>query len=346
MNTDKIISIAKKLDQQGKFKAADEVFSRLVKIAQITQERPGFVRLPGRSGSEFAGLLENTDLRTQEFLTAQDFQNAKHLALNRVNAMSNSLNRILNLGIGFRRNGQNFPSFSITPDLRTKLQDYWSEIKTLKKQLEFVQTGTNKSQLNVVDTTAEEFINGAIKDLSEFASIHGDLLNSIRNMFRSDTNKRIQDITKLVAVCEAKLAVVVTGIKLSPEFIEDSRKLKTEFSKSIPLDQQEIPVAGWEMPKEFKVTKLPDSAPDIFGGTVQGSKGEVNRNVKKLSTMDDKDFADSYQLYRERIEKAFIANENKFSESEKANYENEMQSLKDRYYTILYRDKPKASFTD
>jgi hypothetical protein len=45
MNTDKIISIAKKLDQQGKFKAADEVFTRLVKIAQISLERPDFVKI-------------------------------------------------------------------------------------------------------------------------------------------------------------------------------------------------------------------------------------------------------------------------------------------------------------
>ena len=318
----------------------------MVKIAQISLERPDFVKLPGRSGSEFGGMLENSDLRTQEFLTAQDFQNAKHLALNRVNAMSNSLNRILNLNIGFRKNGVNVLSFPLTPDLRAKLQDYWSEIKTLKKQLEFVQTGTNKSLLNVVDTLAEEFINGAIKDLSEFTSIHGDLLNSIRNMFRSNTNKRIQDITKLIAVCEAKLAVVVTGINLSPEFKQDSIALKKEFSKTIPLDKQENPTAGWEMPKEFKVVKLPDAAPDIFGGTTSGSKAEVSRNVAKLNAMNDEDFADSYQGIRENIERAFNANENKFSKSEKDNYEIETQTLKNRYYDILYRDKPKSSFTD
>jgi hypothetical protein len=165
-------------------------------------------------------------------------------------------------------------------------------------------------------------------------------------MFRSSTNKLIQRILQQVSICEIKLKSAQTGETISPELKQEITNVQRGFSKVIPLDQQEIPVAGWEMPKEFKVTKLPDSAPDIFGGTVQGSKGEVNRDVKKLSAMGDEDFADSYQLYRERIEKAFIANENKFSESEKANYENEMQSLKDRYYTILYKDKPKASFTD
>ena len=347
MNTDKIISIAKKLDQQGKFKAADEVFSQLIKTAQeqgiFGSERPDFVATPGRGR-----FLDNTGFRMQEFFEGQDFENTKHIALNHTNALSNSINRVLNIRTfsvgGF--SGGRFTAFPLNPSLITNLKAYWSDIKMLKRLLEKVQTGDNASDLNRVDISVENSINKAIDKLSSFVSVHNDVLNGIRNKFRSSPDRRIQRILQQVAICEARLTVALTGQDLSSEAKDEIKKIQGTFSKPIKIDESQIPVAGWEMPKEFKVTKLPDSAPDIFGGTVQGSKGEVNRDVKKLSAMDDKDFADSYQLYRERIEKAFIANENKFSESEKANYENEMQSLKDRYYTILYRDKPKASFTD
>ena len=347
MTTDKIISIANKLDQQGKYNAADQVFSHLIKIAQkINQERPDFVKLPGRAGAEFVGPFENTMLRMQEAFTAQDFENAKHLALNRVNALSNSLNRILRLSVGFISGGTRFPSFTVTPDLRTKLMDYWSEIKTLKRLLEKAQTGSNKTNLSVVDNIAEDTINAAINDLSEFTSIHGDLLNSIRNMFRSSPDKRIQLILQQVAICEAKLTVLLTGQQLSSDFKKEIKDVQKQFGKPIKLDESQAPVAGWEMPKEFKTVKLPDAAPDIFGGSKPGSKGEVNRNIAKLDAMDDKNFADSYQGLRENIESAYLSNESKFTPTEQAKYENQMQSLRDRYYTILYRDKPKSSFTD
>lgn len=347
MTTDKIISIASKLDQQGKFAVADKVFSHLIKTAQmIGSERPDFVKLPGRSGYDTFGIFENTILRMQEAFTAQDFENAKHLALNRVNALSNSLNRILRLSVGFVRGGTRFPSFTVTPDLKTKLMDYWSEIKTLKRLLEKAQTGSFVTSLSVVDNIAEDDINSAIDNLSEFTSIHGDLLNSIRNMFRSSPDKRIQLILQQVAICEAKLTVVLTGQQLSSDFKNEIKVVQKQYGKPVKLDQSQAPVAGWEMPKEFKNVKLPDAAPDIFGGTVSGSKAEVNRNIAKLEAMDDKQFADSYQLLRENAEKAYLANENKFSKEEKDAYESKMYTLKNKYQDILFRDKPKSSFLD
>lgn len=346
MTTDKIISIASKLDQQGKFAVADKVFSHLIKTAQIfTNERPDFIATPGR-----AGWGDNTGFRLQEFFEGQDFENNKHIALNHVNALSNSINRALNLRTfnvgGFGPGTGRFTAFPLTAVLTTNLKAYWSEIKTLKRLLEKVQTGDNARDLNRVDGSVETSINRTIDKLSSFVSVHNDVLNAVRNKFRSSPDKKIQEILKQVAICEARLTVALTGQDLSPEAKNEIAEIQSGFGTTIPLDKRQIPVAGWEMPKEFKTVKLPDAAPDIFGGTVSGSKAEVNRNIAKLEAMDDKQFADSYQLLRENAEKAYLANENKFSKEEKDAYESKMYTLKNKYQDILFRDKPKSSFLD
>jgi len=117
-----------------------------------------------------------------------------------------------------------------------------------------------------------------------------------------------------------------------------AKRVSKPVSKPVSMSDSKIPVAGWEMPEEFKVVKRPDAAPSIFGGTLAGSKAEISRNYDKLSNMDDKNFVDSYQLLRENIQSAFNSNESKFSESEKGDFELKMQTLKNRYYEILYRD--------
>ena len=349
MTTDKIISIARKLDQQGKFATADKVFSQLIKTAQEKQtfgpERPDFIATPGRGRWG-----DNTGFRMQEFFEGQDFENVKHIALNHVNALSNSINRVLTLRTfnvgGFGPGTGRFTVFPLSPVLTTNLKSYWSEIKMLKRLLEKVQTGDNARDLNRVDIDVETAINRTIDALSPFVSVHNDVLNGIRNKFRSSPDKRIQRILQQVAICEARLTVALTGQDLSSDAKDEIAKIQGTFGKPVKIDESQVSTVGWEMPKEFKVVKLPDAAPDIFGGTTSGSKAEVSRNVAKLNAMNDEDFADSYQGIRENIERAFNANENQFSKSEKDNYEIETQTLKNRYYGILYRDKPKSSFTD
>jgi hypothetical protein len=325
------------------------VFSQLIKTAQekptFGPERPDFIATPGRGRWG-----DNTGFRIQEFFEGQDFENSKHIALNHVNALSNSINRVLTLrtfnvgGIG--PGTGRFTVFPLSPVLTTYLKAYWSEIKMLKRLLEKVQTGDNARDLNRVDISVETAINRTIDALSPFVSAHNDVLNGIRNKFRSSPDKRIQRILQQVAICEARLTVAFTGQDLSSDAKDEITKIQGTFGTPFKIDESQVSTVGWEMPKEFKVVKLPDAAPDIFGGTVAGSKAEILRNYDKLSNMDDKDFADSYQLLREQIQGAFNSNESKFSKSEQDNFELKMQTLKNRYYEILYRDKPKSSFTD
>lgn len=348
MTTDKIISIARKLDQQGKFATADKVFSQLIKTAQekltFGPEREPIVQFPGRRG-----LGENSVMRTQEIFSAQDPANALHLSLNRINSLSNAIERALHRTSFRGSGGTSFTVFAITPLLRTKLMEYWDKVQRLQRILKKSQIGEFKNPIKqtIIDDFAERMLNINIENFNEFVSANGDVLNSVRNMLRSSESAQIQqNVLPAIAVAEVFLQAALLLKDIDPEL--KNRVINTEAKQSvpIPLSQSQVPTVGWEMPKEFKVVKLPDAAPDIFGGTTSGSKAEVSRNVAKLNAMNDEDFADSYQGIRENIERAFNANENKFSKSEKDNYEIETQTLKNRYYDILYRDKPKSSFTD
>lgn len=342
MNTDKIISIAKKLDQQGKFKAADEVFTRLVKIAQTINMSESPEDSANTGGSPFT-------YRIQQWFGGGHVDRLK-TSLKVLNAMVNAAyrvkkyqNKIAIPTEGFMATVKIKP-FSLDSDTSKILDQLIKELREARDQAKkLVPRGTN---LNEIDLQIEGYLNQGMGDLTSFVNNMQDSYNHI--IYDCRNNPKAKSLLPLLYEGQLKLQQLMhPDMKIDP-IVAAQIQSGEASAKANPFDPLGNPksLSGWDMPKEFKVVKLPDSAPDIFGGTVQGSKGEVNRDVKKLSAMDDKDFADSYQLYRERIEKAFIANENKFSESEKANYENEMQSLKDRYYTILYRDKPKASFTD
>jgi hypothetical protein len=348
MTTDKIISIARKLDQQGKFATADKVFSQLIKTAQekplFGSEREPLVQLPGRTGLE-----QNSLMRTQEFFAAQDAANALHLSLNRINSLSNGIARALRRTSFTGSGGSSFTVFTITPLLRTKLMEYWDKVQRLQRILKKSQIGEfkNPSKQTIIDDLTERMLNLNIEDFNNFVSANGDILNSLRNMLRSSESAQIQqNILPAIAVAEVFLQAALVLKDIDPELKEKVKNTEALQSKPIPLSQSQIPVAGWEMPKEFKVVKLPDAAPSIFGGTVAGSKAEIDRQYDKLSKMDDKNFADSYQLLREEIQSAFNSNESKFSKLEQDEFANKMQTLKSRYYDILYRDKPKSSFTD
>lgn len=348
MTTDKIISIASKLDQQGKFAVADKVFSHLIKTAQekplFGSERDPLVQLPGRTGLE-----ENSLMRTQEFFAAQDPTNALHLSLNRINSLSNAIARALRRTTFTGSGGNTYTVFSISPVQRTKIMEYWDKVQRLQRILKKSQIGEfkNPSKQNIIDDLTERMLNININDLNEFVSANGDILNSIRNMLRSSQSAQVQqNILPAVAIAEVYLQALLELKDLDTELKNKIKNTEKLQSKPIPLSQSQLPVAGWEMPKEFKNVKLPDAAPDIFGGTASGSKAEVNRNIAKLEAMDDKQFADSYQLLRENAEKAYLANENKFSKEEKDAYESKMYTLKNKYQDILFRDKPKSSFLD
>lgn len=348
MTTDKIISIARKLDQQGKFATADKVFSQLIKTAQekptFGPEREPIVQFPGRRGLE-----ENSFMRTQEFFAAQDPANALHLSLNRINSLSNAIARALRRTSFTGSGGTSFTVFTITPLLRTKLMEYWDKVQRLQRILKKSQIGEfkNPSKQTMIDDLAERMLNINIEDFNEFVSANGDILNSVRNMLRSSESAQIQqNVLPAIAVAEVFLQAALVLKDIDPELKNKVINTEAKQSVPIPLSQSQVSTVGWEMPKEFKVVKLPDAAPDIFGGTVAGSKSEIFRQYEKLSNMDDKDFVDSYQLLREQIQSAFNSNESKFSKFEQDEFANKMQSLKERYYNILYRDKPKSSFTD
>ena len=350
MTTDKIISIARKLDQQGKFATADKVFSQLIKTAQekptFGSERDPLVQLPGRPGNT---ILENTGERIREFFVAQDPANALHLSLNIVNSLSNAIARALRRTTFTGAGGDTYTVFTISPLQRTKLMEYWDKVQRLQRILKKSQLGEfqNPSKQNIIDESIEAKLNNNIENLNNFISANGDYLNAIRNMLRSSESAQIQqNVLPAIAVAEVHLQAALVLKDIDTELKKKIKNTEKLQSIPIPLSQSQVSTVGWEMPKEFKVVKLPDAAPDIFGGTTSGSKAEVSRNVAKLNAMNDEDFADSYQGIRENIERAFNANENNFSKSEKDNYEIETQTLKNRYYGILYRDKPKSSFTD
>ena len=350
MTTDKIISIARKLDQQGKFATADKVFSQLIKTAQekptFGSERDPLVQLPGRPGNT---ILENTGERIREFFVAQDPANALHLSLNIVNSLSNAIARALRRTTFTGAGGDTYTVFTISPLQRTKLMEYWDKVQRLQRILKKSQLGEfqNPSKQNIIDESIEAKLNINIENLNNFISANGDYLNAIRNMLRSSESAQIQqNVLPAIAVAEVHLQAALVLKDIDTELKKKIKNTEKLQSIPIPLSQSQVSTVGWEMPKEFKVVKLPDAAPDIFGGTVAGSKSEIFRQYEKLSNMDDKNFVDSYQLLREQIQSAFNSNESKFSKFEQDEFANKMQSLKQRYNTILYSDKPKSSFTD
>ena len=152
-----LVSKAKQLDIEGNYVEADRVYENLKKIANTknhfdsrvvisqsninTMERPEWLTQPG-SADYYAG----TELFARDKMLNLDPSNSKHQALNYVNAIVNSLSRILDRNIAYRLNGQNrLHGFNLTPDVKKKLEEARKEYRKCKELLEKVQIGANRN---------------------------------------------------------------------------------------------------------------------------------------------------------------------------------------------------------
>ena len=138
-----LISKAKQLDIEGNYVEADRVYENLKKIANTknhfdsrivtsqssinTMERPEWVTQPGS-----ADYVAGTELFTRDKMLNNDPANSKHQALNYVNAIVNSLSRILDLNVAY--NGKPH-GFDLTSEVRKKLQEARKEYRNVKNYL-------------------------------------------------------------------------------------------------------------------------------------------------------------------------------------------------------------------
>jgi hypothetical protein len=343
-----LISKAKQLDIEGNYVEADRVYENLKKIANTknhfdsrivtsqssinTMERPEWVTQPGS-----ADYVAGTELFTRDKMLNNDPANSKHQALNYVNAIVNSLSRILDLNVAY--NGKPH-GFDLTSEVRKKLQEARKEYRKCKELLEKVQIGANRNNLNVVDKLAEGQINISSVDQNQHVSAIMTIGTAIRNLLRGITEGAVQDALKQLTHSEVALKQAIEpSLKLPQEYIDTKRNDQSAYGRNDTAGS--VNPVGYKEPSSWKEKRMPDAPPDIFGATVGGSKAAINSGVDKLNNTDDSQFLNIYQGEIETIENAFIANEGKLSGREKAKYQREMKSLEDRYYTLLYKDKEK-----
>ena len=346
-----LVSKAKQLDIEGNYVEADRVYENLKKIANTknhfdsrvvisqsninTMERPEWLTQPG-SADYYAG----TELFARDKMLNLDPSNSKHQALNYVNAIVNSLSRILDRNIAYRLNGQNrLHGFNLTPDVKKKLEEARKEYRKCKELLEKVQIGANRNNLNTPDGLAEGQINISSVDQNQHVSAILTVGTAIRNLLRGLPEGAVQDALEQLTFSEVALKQAIEPSLILPqEFVDKKRTDQATFG------QNDVPgsvnPAGYKEPSSWKEKRMPDAPPDIFGATYKGSKATIASGMDELNNADDTLFANIYQGTVEKIENAYIASESKFTQSEKSIYERKMKILENRYYSILYKDKP------
>jgi hypothetical protein len=342
-----LISKAKQLDIEGNYVEADRVYENLKKIANTknhfdsrivtsqssinTMERPFWVTQPGS-----ADYIAGTELFTRDKMLNSDPANSKHQALNYVNAIVNSLSRILDLNVAHDRKPH---GFDLTPEVRKKLEEARKEYRKCKELLEKVQIGANRNNLNVPDKLAEGQINISSVDQNQHVSAMMTIGTAIRNLLRGITEGAVQDALSQLTFAEVPLKQAIEpSLKLPKEFEVARSQAKANYGKNDTAGS--VNPAGYKEPSSWKEKRMPDAPPDIFGATVSGSKAAINSGFDKLNNTEDSLFINVYQGEIETIENAFIANEGKLTGQEKAKYQRDMKSLEDRYYKLLYKDKP------
>jgi len=347
-----LVSKAKQLDIEGNYVEADRVYENLKKIANtenhfdsrvvISQsninqmERFEWLTQPGS-----ADYIAGTELVSRDKSFNQDPTNAKHQALNYVNAIVNSLSRILDMNIAYKSNGKDKKhGFNLTPDVKKKLEEARKEYRKCKELLEKVQIGANRDNFNIPDRFAEGQINISSIDQNQHVSAIFTVGTAIRNLLRGLLEGAVQDALKQLTFSEVALKQAIEpSLKLPPDYEAAKENAQNAFGHSDAAGS--VNPAGYKEPSSWKEKRMPDSPPDIFGATVGGSKAAINSGFDKLNNTDDSQFLNIYQGEIETIENAFIANEGKLTGQEKAKYQREMKSLEDRYYTLLYKDKEK-----
>jgi len=346
-----LVSKAKQLDIEGNYVEADRVYENLKKIANTnhfdsrvvisqsninTVERPSWLTQPG---SRY--WTQGSELFLQDKLTNLDPTNAKHQALIRINTIINSLSRILDMNVAYKdRQGNRVDhGFDLTPKTRKKLEETRKEYRKCKELFEKVQIGDNLGKLNDIDKSVENQINLNAVDQNEYVSILMTIGTSIRNLLRGLPEGAVQDALKQLTFSEVPLKQAIEpSLKLPQEFVDKKR------TDQATVGQNDVPgsvnPAGYKEPSSWKEKRMPDAPPSIFGATYKGSKATIDSGMDELNNADDTLFANIYQGTVENIENAYIANESKFTQSEKSVYERKMKVLENRYYSILYKDKP------
>ena len=189
-----------------------------------------------------------------------------------------------------------------------------------------------------MNITSERNLNSRIGSISEYSDMIASLLNHIIGLTSNDLSSAL--LNAEIKNLKLDLALIRDpSAKFSDQQREDLSKAVSQAKNPGTLDKPNIG-QPFKEPSSWKEKRMPDAPPDIFGATYKGSKATIDSGMDKLNNADDTLFANIYQGTVENIENAYIASESKFNQSEKSIYERKMKILENRYYSILYKDKP------
>ena len=326
-----LISKAKQLDIEGNYVEADRIYSSMNKIAQAPRDYVDEV---------FKGTAPDSIRKFEEHF-AGDKIDRRHKAFNILNAIINSLFRVAKGGtfsVGGLLQGGTFTVSNLSDDDKKKFEKIKNEL--IRIRTDFSQSIPKRDEypLNVIDITSERNLNSRIGSISEYSDMIASLLNHIIGLTSNDLSSAL--LNAEIKNLKLDLALIRDpSAKFSDHQREDLSKAVSQAKNPGTLDKPNIG-QPFKEPSSWKEKRMPDAPPDIFGATYKGSKATIDSGMDKLNNADDTLFANIYQGTVENIENAYIASESKFNQSEKSIYERKMKILENRYYSILYKDKP------
>ena len=327
-----LINKAKQLDIEGNYVEADRVYLSMQKIAQAPTDPVD---------SSFSGTAQDSIQQVTEWFAGSELDR-RHKANNILNAIINSLFRIesrRSFSVGNIFTGASYEVFELSAEDQKKFKDIRNELIRIRQSYRDKSIPPRKEyDYSIIDISAEETLNNRIDQIATYCDAINSLINHIEGLTAKDVGSA--NLNAELKMIKIKLAQIKDPTKkFSPELINQTRQ-NIENTRNTGYTDKPTVGQPFKEPSSWKEKRMPDAPPSIFGVTPQGSKKAIESGIDKLNNASDSHFVDIYQGTVKNIDNAYIANENKMSATDKAMYEREMKSLENRYYTLLYKDKP------